>query len=343
MVKAGDNYYRSGTAAAVATFISGQTMNITGTASANLPLAGGTMTGQLTTRITTGTTPIVSGGGSNSFQVMGDPSNGAWMSFHRGGAYAVNLGMNTSNVVALGGWSDGGTFRWTSDTAGNFTARGTVAGTNITSAGAVTSLNSSNFISRTGSSGNLNTDFQNTPAGTTRIQGDDANLTNSPGGTWWIYQNMRHSNGTSFWGTQVAWGWEDNANRLATRNVSGGGYGAWVYYVNSSNFNQILNRNTYNRETNNGTMVAGQTYGIYTGSGAINMYLPTPANTAQGDTIKIVNLLNSWSSGQPFTVLMNGSTQIMGLAENMTCNTSVGGFTLTCNYNDGTARWSVTS
>jgi hypothetical protein len=199
-----------------------------------LPLTGGTMTGQLTTRITTGTTPIVSGGGSDSFQVMGNPSNGAWMSFHRGGAYAVNLGMDTNNLVALGGWSDGGNFRWTADTAGNFTARGTIAGTNITSAGAVTSLNASHFISRTGSSGNLNTDFQNTPAGTTRIQGDDAGGTNGAGGSWWFYQNMRHSNVTNFWGTQVAWGWEDNANRLRTRNVGAGTYGAWIEYLNTA-------------------------------------------------------------------------------------------------------------
>jgi hypothetical protein len=320
------------------------TAALTGTASGNLALAGGTMTGQLTTRVTTGATPIVSGGGSNSFQVMGDPSNGAWMSFHRGGAYAVNLGMDTSNVVALGGWSDGGTSRWTSDTGGNFTARGTVAGTNITSAGAVTSLNASNFISQKGSLGSWNADFQGTPAGTTAYNGDvGANGTNNPGGSWWIQQNFRHTNASNFWGTQVAWGWEDNANRLATRNVGAGSFGAWVYYVNNSNFNAVINRGLYVRETNNGTMVAGQTYGIYTGGGAINMYLPTPGNTAQGDTIKIVNLLNSWTAGQPFSVLMNGSTQIMGLAETMTCNTSVGGFTLTCNYNDGTARWSVTS
>ena len=319
------------------------TANITVADSTKLPLAGGTMTGQLTTRVTSGTTPIVSGSGSDSLQVMGDVSNGAFMSFHRGGAYAINLGMNTSNVFALGGWSDGATSRWTSDTAGNFTARGTVAGTNITAAGAVTSLNASNFISRTGSSGNANTDFQNTPAGSTRIQGDDAGITNGAGGSWWFYQNMRHSNASNFWGTQVAWGWEDNANKLRTRNITANTFGAWVEYVNPTNFNAVINRGLYVRETNNGTMVAGQTYGIYTGGGAINMYLPTPANTAQGDTIKIVNLLNSWTAGQPFTVLMNGSTQIMGLAENMTCNTSVGGFTLTCNYNDGTARWSVTS
>jgi hypothetical protein len=98
-------------------------------------------------------------------------------------------------------------------------------------------LNSSNYIIRGGSSGNLNTDFQNTTAGSFRYQGDDASLTNSPGGSWWIYQNMRHVNTSNFWGTQVAWGWEDNANKLATRNVQSGTFGAWVYYLNSSNYN----------------------------------------------------------------------------------------------------------
>jgi hypothetical protein len=48
---------------------------------------------------------------------------------------------------------------------------------------------------------------------------------------------MRHSNASNYWGTQVAWGWEDNANRLATRNVTGGTFGSWVYYLNSANYN----------------------------------------------------------------------------------------------------------
>jgi hypothetical protein len=104
------------------------------------------------------------------------------------------------------------------------------------SASSATFLNNSNYINRCGSSGNANTDFQNTPAGSVRHNGDDANLSNSPGGTWWFYDNYRHSNGSNFWGTQVAWGWEDNANRLATRNISGGNFGGWVYYLNSSNF-----------------------------------------------------------------------------------------------------------
>jgi hypothetical protein len=91
-----------------------------------LPIAGGTMTGQITTRVTSGATPIVSGSGANTIQVMGDATNGAWFSLHRSGAYAVNFGMDTSNVVSLGGWSDGAQSRWTSDTAGNFVARGNV-------------------------------------------------------------------------------------------------------------------------------------------------------------------------------------------------------------------------
>jgi hypothetical protein len=100
--------------------------NITVADATKLPLAGGTMTGQLTTRVSSGATPIVNGSGSNALQVMGDGSNGAYMSFHRSGAYAVNFGMDTSNVVSLGGWSDGATSRWTSDTSGNFVARGNV-------------------------------------------------------------------------------------------------------------------------------------------------------------------------------------------------------------------------
>jgi hypothetical protein len=141
-------------------------------------------------------------------------------------------------VFVIGGWSaTANAFRL--DGSGNLTTAGTVAGTNITAAGSVTSLNSSHFIIRTGGSGNLNTDFQNTPAGTTRIQGDDAGGANGAGGAWWFYQNMRHSNGSNFWGTQVAWGWEDNANTLRTRNVSANSFGAWVTYVNSNNIDSF--------------------------------------------------------------------------------------------------------
>jgi|688.fasta_scaffold00633_58 hypothetical protein len=100
----------------------------------------------------------------------------------------------------------------------------------------VTSLNSSNYISRSGTSGDYNQDFRNTPAGSVRHQGDDASVANNPGGTWWFVDNYRHSNSSNFWGTQIAWGWEDNALRLAQRNVSSNNWSVWVEYLNSNNF-----------------------------------------------------------------------------------------------------------
>ena len=112
------------------------------------------------------------------------------------------------------------------DTAGSAPANG----------GTATALNSSNYINQAGSQGSWNADFQNTPAGTAKYGGDvGANGTNGPGGSWWIQQNFRHTNASNYWGIQVAWGWEDNANRLATRNIQGGSFGGWVYYINSGN------------------------------------------------------------------------------------------------------------
>ena len=98
-------------------------------------------------------------------------------------------------------------------------------------------------VNQYGSSGNWNQDFYNAPAGTFRYAGDvGAITTNNPGGTWWFQTNYRHTNSSNYWGTQVAWGWEDNANKLAQRNISGGGWSSWVYYLNSGNY---TNYNSY--------------------------------------------------------------------------------------------------
>jgi hypothetical protein len=104
-----------------------------------------------------------------------------------------------------------------------------------TTATSATSLNSSNYISQKGSQGNWNSDFTSTPAGTLSYGGDlGANGLTGPGGSWWFQQNFRHTNSSNFWGTQVAWGWEDNQSRLATRNISSGVFGGWVYYLNGA-------------------------------------------------------------------------------------------------------------
>ena len=109
------------------------------------------------------------------------------------------------------------------------------AGSAPASGGTATALNGSNYITRRGGTGNYNTDFTNVPAGAMNHQGDDASSTNNPGGTWWFLDNYRHSNSGNYWGTQVAWGWEDNANTLRQRNVTGGNWSGWVSYWNSGN------------------------------------------------------------------------------------------------------------
>jgi hypothetical protein len=45
----------------------------------------------------------------------------------RDGRYGINIGLDSDNVFRVGGWSDGATYRFQADTAGNFTARGAVS------------------------------------------------------------------------------------------------------------------------------------------------------------------------------------------------------------------------
>jgi hypothetical protein len=165
------------------------------------------------------------------------------------GAAAVDFAFGIESSTL---WStvpnSGCQFKWYAGTTNIATLSGAGVLTATTFSGALsgnassaTYLNSSNYISRTGTSGNADTDFQNTPAGSVRHLGDDANVLNSPGGVWWFYDHYRHSNGSNLWGTQVAWGWQDNAKRLATRNVSNGVWDTnWTYYINTANYTSIM-------------------------------------------------------------------------------------------------------
>jgi hypothetical protein len=93
----------------------------------------------------------------------------------------------------------------------------------------------SSYIAAQDANANWNTGFQNTPAYSYNYHGDLNGGTNAPAAGWWFYESMRHSNASNYWGTQIAWGWEDNANRLWQRNVSGNSFGGWVEYLNTSN------------------------------------------------------------------------------------------------------------
>lgn len=162
-------------------------------------------------------------------------------SFNGGGALTVSYNTvgapSTTGANASGTWGINITGNAETVTNGVYN-NGATYGISI-SGNAATASDSSRAFNYTQSfSGNWNTDFQNAPAGSSILRGDVNAGTNNPGGTWWFQHNYRHTNANGLWGTQVAWGWEDNANRLRTRNIQNGTFGAWVDYLNSSNFNQ---------------------------------------------------------------------------------------------------------
>ena len=72
------------------------------------PLAGATFTGLITGRVPT-TSGVGGGNDAGSMSIRGDGSKSAHISFHRAGAYAINMGLDTDNVFRIGGWSDGAT------------------------------------------------------------------------------------------------------------------------------------------------------------------------------------------------------------------------------------------
>lgn len=72
-------------------------------------VTGDTMTGLLTTRSTVGTIGVNTQG-TEGLQVVSDGTgSAAYINFHRPGAYAVRFGLDTDNILKVGGWSMGNT------------------------------------------------------------------------------------------------------------------------------------------------------------------------------------------------------------------------------------------
>jgi len=98
MAKQGSDYYRSASAAAVAAFVSGQSIATTGN------ISGTNTVGK---SFNAGNAVIGNGaGGLNTLEVLGT-GNAAMMTFHRPGAFAGYFGLDSDNVWKVGGWSYG--------------------------------------------------------------------------------------------------------------------------------------------------------------------------------------------------------------------------------------------
>lgn len=123
----------SASSAATASACSGNSVTAT-TASSAAACTGNSLTATTATNlsagyITTGNNTISVGtAGASNVQFMGSTTTASVVTFHRAGAYAINLGLDTDNIFRLGGYSNGtNIYRWTSDTSGNFIANGNVS------------------------------------------------------------------------------------------------------------------------------------------------------------------------------------------------------------------------
>ncbi len=118
----------------------------------------------------------------------------------------------------------------------------------------------------------------------------------------------------------------------------------YLRWVSATDFHTNTNRKRFTREVVGGTLAVGKNYSIYTGTVAITMSMPTIANSASGDIIQITNLAGTWATNS-FTITCPANVNIhnMAFGESLVCDTNaVSGFTLVCNYNDGTyAYWSI--
>jgi hypothetical protein len=262
-----------GTGTATPSLVAGSNITISGT------FPNQTITGSAAgVTSVSATSPIASTGGFTptisipqaTTSVSGYLTSTDWNTFN--GKYSVGGALGTPSSGTLTNCTFPTLNQNTTGSSGSCTG-------NAATATSATSLNASNYISQHGSDGSWNADFQNTPNASLRYNGDvGANTTSGPGNTWWFQQNFRHNNASNYWGTQVAWGWEDNANRLATRNVTGGTFGAWVYYLNSANYTSYAPSLT-------GSGASG-TWGInVTGTAASISGYNNPTTATTGSTI----------------------------------------------------------
>ena len=165
--------------------------------------------------------------------------------------------------------------------------------------------------------------FQATPVSGYTWHGDIS--TGGPTGTWWFYESMRHSNSGNYWGTQIAWGWEDNANQLYQRNVTANSWSGWVKYWNSGNdgsgsgldadlldgvdssgFARARTRSNWNDSTVINNVIGQLAWKNY--GGAHTIFDASASTSPDGTSINNTNAAVAWTGSYPTLMGWNGSS-----------------------------------
>ena len=134
--------------------------------------------------------------------------------------------------------------------------------------------------------------FKQTPAHGTSFS-ECSGVADAPNNGWWMIYSIRHSNSSNYWGTQIAYGWEDNANAIYQRNVVAGSWSAWTRVdVSSANITELANNagfitsagRAYSRRSDGGDLnfywsgQGGQPSWLWGGGDGTNMYVYNPSN-----------------------------------------------------------------
>jgi hypothetical protein len=205
-----------------------------------LSLAGGTMTGTITSNITNGYGLVLNRTAVTTYNGMSLQTAGVakWflgmrenLSSNNYIIYSEQLGID---VLKLDVSTGAATFSSTI-AASNFS--GTSSGTNT---GDQTNISGNAVTSNRvleASETNLNTAFTNTPAGQLSWT-ENYNQTNAPTpSTYYNTISMRHSNASNVYGTQLAIRWVDSEPHTYLRVINNNSFGTWRVVLTDFNYN----------------------------------------------------------------------------------------------------------
>jgi hypothetical protein len=227
------------------------------------------------------TATVAAANDTGSFSVRGNASFPAVMSFHRTGAYAVNFGLSTSNVMELGGWS-AGTIKFSVNMVnGNVTAVGALNAYSISGNSNVAGTGNASYHP----SGVYSTG-PNWLYGTVLTNGSDIGSSSQYVGSVYA-NNWFRSSGTSGWYSQTYGGgiyMEDttwvrvyNSKRFFSPggysgNIQYGSYGSMTLYGTNNGYAGISTPDVTSAVMwQNG--VFGAIFGHYKNDNAWNFYV----------------------------------------------------------------------